>query len=217
MTRIKAIIFDIDGTLTPQISWTAFTRDIGGSVAKHLAIYQDHLNGSIGLDDSKRQLLELWQATGNAKLSHIEKMFDAWPVRPEAIEVIDELKRRGYLICLMTGSIGIYARHIADKLNVEHYFANAELYFDNDGNMIDFHYTTDQADVKLAHLTEFCALHKLQITECMPIGDSNNDIEIFKRSGNGVLLDDSSEVTNELRAASKNTIKSLTELLDILG
>ena len=71
MTRIKAIIFDIDGTLTPQISWTAFTRDIGGSVAKHLAIYQDHLNGSIGLDNSKRQLLGLWQATGNAKLSHI--------------------------------------------------------------------------------------------------------------------------------------------------
>jgi FMN phosphatase YigB (HAD superfamily) len=29
MQNIKAVVFDIDGTLTPQNSWTAFTRDIG--------------------------------------------------------------------------------------------------------------------------------------------------------------------------------------------
>lgn len=216
MSKYKAVIFDIDGTLTPQISWMAFTRDIGGSVAQHLAIYQDHLNGAIGLDDSKRQLLALWQATGNANKQHIEQIFETWPIRPEAYEVIEALKKRGLLICLITGSIGMYAKHMAHKLGVEQYYANAELYFDAQGHMIDFHYTTDQADVKLAHLTEFCAKNDIKITDCIPVGDSNNDIEIFNRTGNGVLLDDSTEVTEELRKAAKTTITSLLELKDIV-
>jgi HAD superfamily phosphoserine phosphatase-like hydrolase len=216
MSNFKAAIFDIDGTLTPQISWTAFTRDIGGSVARHLAIYTDHLNGNIGLDESKRQLLEMWQATGKASRDHIEQVFETWPVRPEAYKVIEELKRRGYLICLITGSIGIYAKHMAEKLGVENYYANAELYFDNNGDLIDFHYTTDQADVKLAHLKEFCAKHDLRLQECVPVGDSNNDVEIFRETGNGVLLDDSTEVTDELRGVAWKVIDSLEDLLTLI-
>ena len=61
MINFKAVVFDIDGTLTPQVSWTAFTKDIGGSVVEHLAIYEDTLNGKLGLDDSKRKLLEMWR------------------------------------------------------------------------------------------------------------------------------------------------------------
>ena len=57
---IKAVVFDIDGTLTEHNSWYAFTRDIGGSEAEHLAIYEGQRKGDIGLEEAKQRLLEIW-------------------------------------------------------------------------------------------------------------------------------------------------------------
>ncbi len=188
MANKKAIIFDIDGTLTPQTSWIAFTRDCGASVDEHLAIYHDTVDGKIGLDESKSKLLKMWQATGKTSKDHVKKMFANWPIRPEAKLVVDQFKSQGLLICLITGSVGIYAQHIAQELGIANYYANAELYFDNNKQLIDFHYTTDQANVKLAHLNDFCVKNNLQLQDCIPVGDSNNDIEIFRQTGNGVLL-----------------------------
>src|SRR5665213_2004360 len=187
MKDLKAVIFDIDGTLTPQNSWTAFTRDIGGSVEDHLEIYHSHLNGKIGLDESKRQLLAIWQATGRAERSYIEQSFESWPVREEAYTLIKWLQHSGFVVCLITGSVGLYAKHMAEKLNVDDYYANAELYFDEKGMLADFHYTADQAEVKLTQFSEFCRLKRLQPEECVAVGDGNNDIELFRHTQHGIL------------------------------
>lgn len=42
---IKAVIFDIDGTLTERDSWTRLTDDLGGSADEHLYIFKDFLGG----------------------------------------------------------------------------------------------------------------------------------------------------------------------------
>lgn len=212
MSTYKAVIFDIDGTLTMDISWTALTRDIGGSVAEHLAIYEEHVGGNIGLDEAKRKLLDLWRATGKATKPHLQQLFAMWPVRPEARPVIKELKTQGLLICLITGSMDLYAKHIADELDVPAYYANATLYFDDDNNLFDFHYDRDQAALKLIHLRAFCQANKLQLNECLVVGDSNNDISLFHETGNGILLDNGSDISQELRSAAWRVIHSLQEL-----
>ena len=215
MNKFRAIIFDIDGTLTSQNSWQAFTRDIGGSVAMHLAIYEDHVNGKIGLDESKQKLLKMWKETGKAKKDHIEQIYNTWPIKPGAYTLVNWLKKKGYLVCLITGSVGLYAKHVADKLGVNNYYSNAELYFDEEGNLIDFHYTADQADVKLKQFKEFCELNNLKEKECVPVGDSNNDIELFRHTENGILVD-GIDVADELRQAAWKIISSLEEVIGLL-
>lgn len=215
MGKIKAIIFDIDGTLTPQNSWTAFTRDIGGSVADHLAIYSDHIHGKIGLDESKKLLLKMWQATGKATKQHIEQVFDTWPVRDDAQDLVEWLQQNGYRVCLITGSVGVYAKHIADKLGVEDYYSNAELYFDKRGKLSDFHYTANQAEVKLDQFSEFCKSKSIKPTECFAIGDGDNDIELFKLTKHGILIDND-KVADELRVSAWKTINNLIEVKDLL-
>lgn len=54
----------------------------------------------------------MWQATGNASKDHIEAVFDTWEVRDDAHELIYWLKAANYVVCLITGSVGIYAKHI---------------------------------------------------------------------------------------------------------
>jgi len=215
MSKLKAVIFDIDGTLTPQNSWKAFTNDLGASVADHLAIYGEHVDGKIGLDESKQKLLAMWQATGNANRDHIEKVFDSWPVRPDAKDLIDWLKTKGYTVCLITGSVGVYAKHMAEKLGVEHWYANAELYFDEQGELSSFHYTANQAEIKLQHFTEFCHKYNLDFDQCMAVGDGDNDIELFRATGHGILIE-GEKIANELRDASWQTVRNLSEIKDLL-
>lgn len=218
MGKRKAIVFDIDGTLTPQVSWTAFTRDIGGSVADHLAIYHEHLEGKIGLDESKARLLKMWQVTGKAKKDHILQTFEAWPVRPEAYPLVEWLKQGGYQICLITGSLGIYAKYIAGKLGVDDYYANAELYFDDKGDLTGFHYTTNQAEIKLKHFEEFCSKYNLDPTDCIPIGDSDNDIGLFRKTRKGILINGGVEnIAKELREAAWKEVSSLEAVKYLLA
>lgn len=187
-------------------------------MADHLGIYQDHLDGRIGLDESKTLLLKMWQATGNAKKEHIIKVFETWPVRPEAYPLIAWLKQNGYEMCLITGSIGIYAKYIAEKLGVGDYYANAELYFDEQGDLVDFHYTADQAEIKLKHFEEFCAKYNLEASDCIPIGDSANDIGLFRKTGNGILVNGGVEkIAEELRQAAWKEVSSLEAIRSLLA
>ncbi|HUC88291.1 MAG TPA: HAD-IB family phosphatase [Candidatus Binatia bacterium] len=212
---IKAVIFDIDGTLTPQNSWTAFTKDIGGSVEEHLAIYSDHVNGKIGLDKSKELLLKMWQDTGKADKKHIEGIFETWQVRDDAQELIDWLKDNGYIVCLITGSVGVYAKYMARKLGVEYYYSNAELYFDDNGELADFHYTANQAEVKLEQFGEFSKLMKLRASDFAAVGDGDNDIGLFRLTNNGILVDHN-KVSDELRNSAWKTVSNLIEVKDLL-
>jgi HAD superfamily phosphoserine phosphatase-like hydrolase len=215
MNKVKAVIFDIDGTLSPENSWTAFSRDLGSSVADHLAIFHDHLKGHIGLDQSKKMLLELWLKTGNAKKQYIETMYAGWPLRDDAKEVVDWLQSKDIRVCLITGSVDLYAEHIARRLGVEDYYANATLLFDQDGSLESFNYTTDQAEVKLQQFREFCKKYGLKESECIAVGDGDNDIELFRHTSNGVLLTGSG-ISNELQKATWQSIDRLGQLKNLI-
>jgi phosphoserine phosphatase len=43
----KAAIFDIDGTLSPEVSWTELTHRLGTSVEEHLRIFGKYRRGEI--------------------------------------------------------------------------------------------------------------------------------------------------------------------------
>ena len=215
MSEIKAVIFDIDGTLTPNNSWTAFTKDLGASVDNHLEIYQSHRNGQIGLKESKDQLITMWHATGNANKQYIESMYEKWPIQQEAEEVVDGLKASGFIICLITGSVDLYASHISKRLGVANYYANAALHFDTKNDLVSFDYTLDQAVVKLRQLTEFCKKNGLKLDECVAIGDSDNDIMLFEQTGHGILIENDG-ASPELRQAAWRTVESLSQVKDLL-
>lgn len=212
---IKAVIFDIDGTLTEHNSWYAFTRDIGGSEAEHLAIYEGQRNGSIGFDEAKQKLLEMWQSSGKANRKDITSIFNKWDIRPEAYPLAKWLHASGYRICLITGSVKIYASIIARRLGVKDYYANADLYFNEKDELEAFHYDTDQAAVKVDQFTEFCKKYKLKPDECIAVGDGENDIGLFKMTEKGILVDNN-KVSDELRKSAWKTVSNLIEVKDLL-
>jgi len=211
---IKAVVFDIDGTLTPNISWTVFTNKLGASVDKHLRIYQDFKEDKLTYEKSKEHLLKLWKETGNAHRSYIENLFEKWTIRKEAKNVIKYLKSKGYVICLITGSIDLYAKIIAKRLEIKYFYSNTMLVWDRNSNLIDFHYHRDQGKKKLEQFLDFCQKLKLDPQNCLTVGDDDNDIQLFKYTGKGIAV--KSETSYKLEKYAWKKIDNLLEIKDII-
>lgn len=213
MNIIKAVVFDIDGTLSPEISWTALSRDLGASVENHVAIYESYKAGKTNYSESKKQLIDLWRSTGNANKSHFLSLFEGWPLSPEAPGFIESIANK-YSVCLITGSMDLYAQTVAQKLHITDYYANTVLHWDKAGNLIDMDYELDQAKRKLEQFLSYCSLYNIKPEECMVVGDSDNDIALFEASGSGVAI--GSEIPESLRQVSRHIIQTLDEIPEII-
>lgn len=212
METLKAIIFDIDGTLSPEVSWLSLTRDLGASVERHLAIYQDYKAGKANYQTSKQELIKLWQSTGNANYDFFHSLFEQLPLDGAALRVV-ELLRPQYDLCIITGSMDMYAEVVATKLGIDKWFANTTLHW-QDGKLTNMDYELDQAARKLEQLLSFCAALGYKPEECVIVGDSENDLTLFDASKRGVLVSDNP--TDELRQHAWKVIPSLGDLSKIL-
>ncbi|MDF2461161.1 MAG: phosphoserine phosphatase-like hydrolase [Candidatus Saccharibacteria bacterium] len=212
---IKAVIFDLDGTLAPGVSWLDLTRDLGASVTSHSRIFKEFQSRVISYEESKRRLLGLWHSTGNANRDYMTGIFKDWPIHQAAPIVLRKVQRLGLKRAIMTGSMDLYAQVVAHRLHVNNWYANTRLVFDEDGQLIDYHYERDQAGKKAQQLEYFCTKYKLLPSECVVVGDSDNDIELFHRTGKGILLETEGQ-SAELHDAAWQTVERLPDILQII-
>lgn len=214
----RAVVFDVDGTLTQLMSWTDFTRQLGASVERHLEIYEQFKAGHITYEASREQLLKLWQATGRANYATIETIFAQWPLDPAARPLIEWLQARGMQVALITGSLDMYADITARRLGVTHVYANTKLVFAEDGALMSYDYVADQATKKLEQLQNFCSETGILPTDCLAVGDGLNDLALFKATGRGIMLDPDPRRAGlaELRAVSWKTVSTLAEVRPII-
>lgn len=206
----KLVIFDIDGTLSDKLSWYNITSDLGGSIKRHEEIFIQMLKKEIDLETAISLLSTHWKETGNAKKDYFQSMFKNWNLRSNAKYVVSKLQER-YKICIITGSNDLYAKTVAEKLNVENFFANTKLVFDKDDYLKTFKYNIEGGQKKLQQLNTFLASEGLRYEDCVAVGDGENDIEIFKHV-DGIYFDESVDVG--LMSYSKASIKSLDQLID---
>lgn len=212
--KIKAVIFDIDGTLSPDISWTKLTLLLGASVPDHLSMYEKFKNGTMEYDEAKKILLSLWTASGPLTKTKLQAIFDKWAIKDEAIPIFRYLKEKGYVTCLITGSVDLFAKTIAARVGADSWYANTDLIWDTSDNLVDLNYELKASEKKLRQLKEFCASRSLQPDECVVVGDDENDIGLFQATGKGIAVE--SPTSKVLKAYAWQEINSLADLKDIL-
>jgi HAD superfamily phosphoserine phosphatase-like hydrolase len=211
--HIKAIIFDIDGTLSSEVSWLKLTEGLGASVKKHLVIFDKYLKGDINYKKAKRDLIKLWQDTGNANDEYMMKMFDSWKLKDDAHEIISHLKEK-YKIVLISGSLDLYVETVAEKLGIIDWYANTKIDWDRKGNLTDFHYFRNQALKKLIQFKEFKKTNNLKYNEFAIVGDGDTDLLLFKRIRFSVMVK-KDKPHPELEKHAYKKIEKLTELKKI--
>lgn len=192
MKRAVAVVFDIDGTLAPEVSWLALTRDLGASVERHIQIYTDYKEGKTDYVTSKAQLVDLWRATGNANRTFFVQLFDALPLDSDAQWIV-QLAKMDRVVCVITGSMDLYAQAVSRKLGIEHWYANTRLHWDDQGNLVDMDYELDQAGKKLEQYLQFCEDNNLDKENILVLGDGENDEKLFEVCKQGVLISGGSD------------------------
>ena len=134
--KIKAIVFDIDGTLSSDISWSKITNELGASVPNLERFYEDLKKGRLTLEDGQGAMVTLWRGKeGNLTKEKLLGIFDRWTLKEDAVNLFSYLKEKGYLTCLITGSVDLFAEVIAKKVEADFWYANSKLVWDKDGNL----------------------------------------------------------------------------------
>jgi phosphoserine phosphatase len=215
MDEIKLVCFDVDDTLVEGSSWLILTKGLGCSPKDILYIFNQGREGKFSFAEGERMLTKMYQDTGNATKPFIKDLFESINVKPEARDLISYLKEKGFLIYLISGAIDIYVESIARKVGADGFYANSSLEFDNRENLQKINYSENQAEVKLKQLQDL--LNKLGIdmnmNQVVFVGDSENDVEVFKATKHGIAIRSSNE---KLRKVSWRIVNSLSEIKNIL-
>ncbi len=189
------------------------TKGLNCSIQNHIDIFYRAKKGEISFLEGERMLTKIYQESGNATKEFIRKVFSKTEPRHEAKELISYCKKKGYKIYLISGAIDIYVEEIAKKLKVDGFYANSSLEFDKEGVLSKIHYRDNQGEIKVEQLRELIEKLRIKMDEVVFVGDSENDIEIFKETGHGVAVNSSSE---ELKSVAWKNISSLEQIKDIL-
>jgi phosphoserine phosphatase len=210
---IEAVVFDIDNTLTSDVSWLRSTEMMGADPEIHRNIFDRFLRDEIPYIEAKKRLIGLWQATSNATQEYWQSMFADWPLKPDAAQLVQHTQNIGYQTAIITGSYDLFAAAIAKQLHIPHWYANTITHWDENGSLLDFDYVRDQAARKQQQLEQFCQATGIALDQCVTIGDGDNDVEIFRSSGHGIAV--ATENPNLLEVA-RHTVQDLHEIIPIL-
>ena len=213
MENIKLVCFDVDETLVNGTSWWMLTKALGCSLENASEIFNQAKEGKISFREGERLFTKMFQESSNATREFIKNFFESIDVKPEARDLISYLKEKEYLIYLISRAIDIYVESVARKLGADGFYANSFLEFNNKGILQNIHYRENQAEVKLEQLQDLIGKVGININQVVCIGDSENDIEIFKATKHGIAVSTSDE---ELKKVSWKSVNSLSEIKNIL-
>jgi phosphoserine phosphatase len=207
MSEIKLICFDLDRTLITNNSWYDFNLAMGVTPEEDQKLYDEYFQGKISYEVWTSELLRLFQRNKKTSRSEIIKILSKYNYADGAIEIVRLAASKGYKVALISGSVDILVDLVSKDLGIELAGATNTLVFDNEDNLMDIKCLGDDKYAKVAILDDFCRKLGIDITECVCVGDGDNDIELFKKTKHGVTFKGS-----KIESEAWKTIDNLGEL-----
>jgi len=207
----KLICFDLDGTLTQHSSWEAFNDLLGIMPEDDQRLFGLYKEGNLDYKDWIIELMRLYKENNAVTKHDIELMAENIALRPEAQAAVDAAKAKGYHVIMLSGSIDVVARNVAERLAIAEWFTPNKAVFNEHDELIDIEQMGHERDAKILLLQEFCLKNDYELSEVIAVGDGGNDMGIFKVA-KGVLLGKN----KELASLAWKQIQNLSELEALL-
>ena len=208
---MKFICFDLDGTVTREQSWLKLNMSLGMTQQRDEELFLSYNSNKITYEQWQEAIVASYVRTDISHENLVVEAFANPKLLPEARRVIDELKDKGYVVVLISGSFDYYVQRVADILGVHDYRACSKLVYDNEGYVTAVIHSGDEHTAKLTYLEELAQKYSTPLNECICVGDGPNDVEMFKATGKGITFTGSS-IENE----AWKVVDSLEEVLDIV-
>jgi phosphoserine phosphatase len=182
---IDLICFDVDGTLVEHpagmVIWEVLNLRYGGSHAMNKHRYGMYHRGEITYDEWVALDVEGWVAAGATRDEILESVSEFRLVE-RARETVDELKRRGYELAIISGTLDV----VLDTLFPEHPFDDVytnKIFFDEDGKLTSWKATAFDGKGKPHALRKITERHGIPMSRSAFVGDGENDVPLLGMPG----------------------------------
>ncbi|MDO5852165.1 MAG: phosphoserine phosphatase SerB, partial [Methanobacteriaceae archaeon] len=177
---IKLVAFDFDKVLidTETIDEIAKINHTDKEISK---ITQEAMEGKISFETSIKKRVSLLKGINT---NEIKKVLKPIPYTIGAKETVKELKKRGYIIAIITGSFTIITDEVKKELNPDYVFSNILETEDGKltGKITGPLITHDKIDVLKNLIKDL----NISLEECAAIGDGANDLNMVKNVALGI-------------------------------
>ena len=185
---IKLICFDLDKTLINQNSWYRLNLAMGVTQEEDQKLVDEYFAGKFSYDEWVKKILVMYKERGKADLKNITEILSKYNFLEGAREIVEHVKSKGYHVALISGSINVLVDIVAKDLGIELSEGVNTFIFDENDNLKDIVTYENDEIAKLNILESYCRKLGIDITECVCVGDGDNDIEMFKKTGKGITF-----------------------------
>ncbi len=215
---IRIVCFDVDGTLIQhdddKTVWQVLHERFVGDRQLNRERFERFRAGSLRYGEWVALDVGDWMMRGVTR-AQIEDAVRGF-LRPVdgARETIEELRRRGYLLAVVSGTLNVTLDLLLDGLPFDRVFSN-RIFFDAAGAITGWAATAYDMAGKARAMREVAAEHGLTTAECAFVGDHWNDLDALGCAGLGVAFRPKDD---EVRRVAHVVIEDgpLTRLLDHL-
>lgn len=109
-------------------------------------------------------------------------------------ETFEELMKRNYKTCLISGGFKAQADKAQIDLKINHAFAACEYFWDKRGNIVHWNLLPCDYEGKLDFMKLIMKEHKLRKDECAFVGDGRNDIPFARAVGLSISFNGAPEL-----------------------
>jgi phosphoserine phosphatase len=208
--KFKLAVFDMDGVFVDvNSSWAYVHGRFGVDNTDNLNQY---LNGEIDYRELLKRDSNLW---GRRHVSEIKTILSELKLIDGSEHTIRELRKRGYIIVLLSAGVHFLAEQIDETLKFDYLYAN-KVCFDENG-FLNGRIEPMVELLKKDHVLEKILLDlNINPEECVAIGDSEYEIPIFNLVGLSIAFNTESQ---KLKETAKIVVenKDLREVLKYLN
>lgn len=204
----RAVLFDIDGTLTSTVSvWRYVHVRLGlweGRADRHLT---DFLNGSIDYREFCALDAGCWR---DLPVSRLQAITAEIGLRDGSRELVRYLRDRGLRIGMISTGLTLLSDRVARELGAD--FAVANHLESENGRF------TGKVDIRVTHrhkdvaVEEFCRRFDLPPDKVIAVGDSEGDLSMFRRVGYSIAY----RPTDADAAAAADRVCDGSRLTDLI-
>lgn len=189
--KLRVVCFDVDGTLVHHAEgktvWQVLNERFLGSDARNterLLLFQA---GRLAYDEWVRLDITDW-IDRDVRRDDIETAIrDTLTLVPGALETMDTLRRRGYGLAIVSGTLDVTLELLLGGFTFDHVYSN-RIHFADDGRIASWSATRYDVEGKARALAEIAAAFGVTPADCAFVGDHWNDLPALRLAGLAVAF-----------------------------
>ena len=182
MTRVTAVVFDCDGVLADNgSSWQNIHRKFGTDTAddgSHKKTLEMFLDGKITEEEFVEHDIRLWKRVKpDIHKDDIIRCYSGIGLIDGARDVIEELKRRGIYVAIVSSGVDLFVGAIANMLKVDDWAANG-FEWDDEGWLLGGLPTRVLTHDKGIMVEKLARINGFEPSQIVCVGDSSTDLSM---------------------------------------